>query len=139
MNYSFTSGSVILVLMFDVSVRCRHQREQNSLMKTLSQASFSQIPSGTNLAALSNNYNNSNNNGNHTQRSHSLPADTNNLINGSDKSSLINSSKKEKKEEKGAGDPGMLEFVKVDVDNNMVGILQKLQGNVALLKYIGKT
>lgn len=97
----------------------RHQRDQVSLIKTLSQASFNQIPSGTNLKALENTYSNMNNGAN-GQRSLSVPTEayhyhTNNVEK--------NTSKKEKEKEKQKkveGDPGMLEFVKVDVENNMV-------------------
>lgn len=80
-------------------------------MKTLSQASFSKIPSGTNLQTLANSYQNLNN-GPSNQMSLTVPGDTNNYMNGSEKNNGLSGN--------GIGDQGMLEFVKVDVDNNMV-------------------
>lgn len=109
------------------SLSSRHQRDQGSIIKTLSQASFSNIPSGTNLQALTNSYNNLHN-GPSSQRTHLMPPDANSHINGSDKNNGVSN--------KGVGDPGMLEFVKVDVDNNMVNISREFSwSNIKSLMY----
>lgn len=90
-----------------------------SLIKTLSQASFNQIPSGTNLKALENTYSNMNN-GSNGQRSLSVPTDAYHYHTNNVEKSTSKKEKEKEKHKKGEGDPGMLEFVKVDVENNMV-------------------
>lgn len=110
----------------------RHKRDQQSLMKTFSQASFS---STTNLANLPqnsvarNSIHQSNNSINHG-RSQSLPSETYPVpkvtINDVDQPIKEKKSRKKKKDDS-VGDPGKLEFVKVDVDNNMVMIIMYIQ------------
>ena len=107
----------------------RHQREQSSLIKTFSQASFAQVASATNIPALSHNNHMTNNhsfasNASYS-RSLSVPNDSssNHKMTNHQSSDLSHhSSKKEKKkkQQQSVGDPGKLEFVKTDVDNSLV-------------------
>ncbi|XP_045178660.2 anion exchange protein 2-like isoform X2 [Mercenaria mercenaria] len=107
----------------------RHQREQSSLMKTFSQASFSQVASSTNLTALSsqNHTNHSTSNANSSnsafKRSLSVPNETSNHVvrtmHRQPNENSHHGSKKDKKRKQSVGDPGKLEFVKTDVDNSM--------------------
>ncbi|KAL4216954.1 Anion exchange protein 3 [Mactra antiquata] len=108
----------------------RHRKDPQSLMKTFSQASFSQNASTTNLNAAQNSTRRnsmyqSNNSINHHSRSHSIPSESyhstkvsiNDDING--ENNVREKKSKKKKKTDSVGDPGKLEFVKVDVDNNM--------------------
>lgn len=103
-------------------------------MKTFSQASFGPVASTTNLPGLVQNHstnhsmhagNSSMNNSQSTQRSLSVPNDTTNHVvkttNRQTSETSRHSSKKDKSKRKhSVGDPGKVQFVKVDVDNNMV-------------------
>ncbi|XP_060562813.1 anion exchange protein 2-like isoform X2 [Ruditapes philippinarum] len=107
----------------------RHQREQSSLMKTFSQASFAQVASATNIPALSHNSHTTNNrnslpsNGSYS-RSLSVPNETgsNHRISNhrlSESSQHAAKKDKKKKTQQSVGEPGKLELVKMDIDNNM--------------------
>ncbi|WAR10579.1 B3A3-like protein [Mya arenaria] len=105
------------------SMEERHQKDvgQHSLMKTLSQSSFSQLPSESHIQASANNSVNR-----HSGMNLTVP-ETNHFGGklGSQTSLGKNSKKKDKKErdkdskQNGVHRPGRLEMVKVDIDKTM--------------------
>jgi hypothetical protein len=101
-------------------------------MKTFSQASFAQVASATNIPALSHNSHTTNNrnslpsNGSYS-RSLSVPNETgsNHRISNhrlSESSQHATKKDKKKKPQQSVGEPGKLELVKMDIDNNMVSL-----------------